>query len=90
MKNRKTNLISILLLQAILFVAGPAISGTISTSAHDDLFLENVYEDYTLESVSNAVVTHQSSDFASMETNQAMNDEDIFLESVFEDYTISR
>jgi len=90
MKNRKSKLLTALILPAILLVTGPAVSGVISNSGNDDLFLESVYEDYTLENVNTEKTLQRSSDFAGLETGSTVSDADIFLEREYEDYTISQ
>jgi len=90
MKNSKHILISALVLPAILLVSGPAVSGSQPASAGDDLFLQNVYEDYTLDTVTNAVGSQQRADFAALETSYKVSEADLFLEKEYEDYTLTQ
>jgi len=90
MKKLTQGLIPAILLPAVMFIANPAVAGTMHGSEQGDLFLESVYEDYTLESVSSSQSVHQESEFSALETGQTTSDADLFLESEYEDYTISQ
>jgi len=66
-----------MVLPLLMVVSSPAVY---TDSVQEDLFLENTYEDYTLESGKFWADTRQRSEFSAMETGQRVSDADIFLE----------
>lgn len=83
-----THIYAAVILPVILLASTPAVSATQSGSVNEDLFLENVYEDYTLASGNFWSDNRPQSEFSALETGQQISDADVFLERVYEDYTL--